>query len=361
MEEPIIQKQQQDGILKFSIENLNVVFINAIRRTILSDIPIFVFRTTPHEENMADITINTTRLNNEIIKQRLACIPIHVSDMKMPFEKYIIEVNKQNNTSEIQYITTEDFMIKDITIDEYLDETERKKWFPANYITNQYIDFVRLRPKITDDLPGEQLSFKAKLGIGSAKESGSYNVVSTCSFGNIIDEEEAERIWNEKEKELHNEYSDAQIKEQKDNWFLLEAKRYSIPNSFNFILESIGIFTNHSLIKQSCNIINAQLEDLLTKISIEASKTTMNNAYDIKLENKDYTIGKLIEYAMYYQYYEKEEIISYISFFKTHPHDNDGILRIAFNEATDEEQIRAYIYQTCQSCIKIYTYIISQF
>ena len=361
MDEPIIQKHQEGNVLKFSIENLNVAFINAIRRTILSDIPTFVFRTTPHEENLANITINSTRLNNEIIKQRLACIPIHVSDMKMPFEKYIIEVNKQNNTSEIQYVTTEDFMIKDTTIDEYLDDAERKKWFPPNSITEQYIDFARLRPKITADLPGEQLTLTAKIGVGSAKESGTYNVVTTCSLGNIMDEEEAEKIWQEKEKELHNEYSDAQIKEQKDNWFLLEAKRYSIPNSFNFILESIGIFTNNSLIKQACNIISSQLEDILAKISIEASKTTMNNSYDIKLENKDFTIGKLVEYAMYHQYYEKEDVIGYISFFKTHPHDDDGILRIAFIEPTDQEQIRAYIYQTCQACIKIYTYIHSQF
>ena len=361
MEEPIIQKHQHDNVLKFSIENLNVIFINAIRRTILSDIPVFVFRTSPHEENLANITINTTRLNNEIIKQRLACIPIHVSDMKMPFEKYIIEVNKQNNTSEIQYITTEDFKIKDTTIDEYLDEDERKKWFPPNNITDQYIDFVRLRPKITEALPGEHLQFTAKLGIGSAKEAGTYNVACTCSFGNVMDEEEAEKVWQEKEKDLHNEYSDAQIKEQKDNWFLLEAKRFSIPNSFNFILESIGIFTNNSLIKQSCNIINAQLEDILTKITIQPSKTTMNNSYDIILENKDYTIGKLIEYAMYHQYYEKEDVIGFISFFKTHPHENDGTLRIAFNETTDEEQVRAFIYQSCQSCIKLYNYIHSQF
>ena len=53
----------------------DVSIANAIRRTILSDIECVVFKTTPHSENKVDIHINTTRMNNEILKQRLTCIP----------------------------------------------------------------------------------------------------------------------------------------------------------------------------------------------------------------------------------------------------------------------------------------------
>ena len=71
-------KGEQDGILTFVIDGLNVSFINAIRRTILSDIPTLVFNCFPHDQNDAAIHINTTRLNNEVLKQRLSCIPIHI-------------------------------------------------------------------------------------------------------------------------------------------------------------------------------------------------------------------------------------------------------------------------------------------
>ena len=36
--------------LEFKIENTNVSIVNAIRRTIISDIPILVFKTTPYEK-----------------------------------------------------------------------------------------------------------------------------------------------------------------------------------------------------------------------------------------------------------------------------------------------------------------------
>ena len=37
-----------------------------------------VFRTTPYEKNDANFEVNSTKLNNEILKQRLSCIPIHI-------------------------------------------------------------------------------------------------------------------------------------------------------------------------------------------------------------------------------------------------------------------------------------------
>jgi hypothetical protein len=33
-------------------------------------------------KNRSTILTNTTRLNNEILKQRLSCIPIHITDLK---------------------------------------------------------------------------------------------------------------------------------------------------------------------------------------------------------------------------------------------------------------------------------------
>ena len=38
---------------------------------LLSNIPTVVFKTFPYSENKCDITKNTTRFNNEILKQRL--------------------------------------------------------------------------------------------------------------------------------------------------------------------------------------------------------------------------------------------------------------------------------------------------
>ena len=57
----------KNGNLTFKLSGVNVSIANAIRRTILSDIPTVVFITTPYEKCRATFTANTSRLNNEIL------------------------------------------------------------------------------------------------------------------------------------------------------------------------------------------------------------------------------------------------------------------------------------------------------
>ena len=68
---PRIEKLTENGDnLAFTLRDVNVSLANGLRRTILSDIPTVVFKTSPHDQNKASIIVNTTRLNNEILKQR---------------------------------------------------------------------------------------------------------------------------------------------------------------------------------------------------------------------------------------------------------------------------------------------------
>ena len=136
---------EKDGILRFRLEGVDVSLANAIRRrTLLADIDTIVFHTFPYNENKADILVNTTRFNNEILKQRLSCIPIHIEDLSIPLDQYVVEISKKNETDTIQYVTTEDFKVKNIKTNTYLNEKENKKIFPPNHTTKQYIDFARL-------------------------------------------------------------------------------------------------------------------------------------------------------------------------------------------------------------------------
>ena len=51
------------------------------------------------KKNDVDIEINTTRLNNEILKQRISCIPIHIADEIPPEElkEYEILIHKKKS------------------------------------------------------------------------------------------------------------------------------------------------------------------------------------------------------------------------------------------------------------------------
>jgi hypothetical protein len=176
--------ESEDNSFGFTLSGVNVSIANGIRRTILSDIPLLVFRTSPNDKNKCNIIANTSRLNNEIIKQRLSCIPIHIKDItEFPLKNYIMEVNVENNTDNIMFVTSENFDIKDLVTGKSLSKDKIREIFPADDITGYFIDFVRLRPRISEELPGEKIHLICEFDIGTAKEDGMFNTVSTCSYG----------------------------------------------------------------------------------------------------------------------------------------------------------------------------------
>ena len=60
----------EDDLYKFTLSGINVSLANALRRTVLTDIPTTVFYTETYQDNQCNIEVNTTRLHNEIIKQQ---------------------------------------------------------------------------------------------------------------------------------------------------------------------------------------------------------------------------------------------------------------------------------------------------
>lgn len=358
---------EDDDTLQFQITNANVSIVNAIRRILLADIKTIIFKTFPHSENKCNISVNTCRLNNEILKQRLSCIPIHLKDHSIPLEQYLVVVDKKNNSDTIEYVTTEDFQIINTMNNQTISKNERDKIFPKNKLTGQYIDFCRLRPKLSDNLEGEHVKFSATMQLGTAKENGMFNVVSKSSYGATIDKDMAASLWSEKENEYKIKgLSIDEIEYEKKNWYLLQALRYTVPNSFDFIVETVGVFENKELIKIACDTMNikllATLEDGATIVS--ESNSTIQNCYDITLKNEDYTIGKVIEYILYTFHYEGDKTLSFIGFRKDHPHDTDSIIRIAFTQQIEGDMritIREYFNNAVNKAIEIFKTINSNF
>ena len=347
--------------LQFTLSGVNVSLANSIRRTILSDIPTVVFKTTPYEENKANITANTSRLNNEIIKQRLSCIPIHIEDYKsVPLTNYVVEVNVENLTDSIIYVTTKDFTIKDKITGKYLDEKTTREIFPACDDTGYFIDFVRLRPRISDEIPGEKIQLTSELSIGTAKEDGMFNVVSTCSYGFTVDQEKQDTELAKKIQSWRDEgKKQDEIDFEAKNWKLLEGLRMTKQDSFDFTIQSVGVYDNVIIVMKACEILGLKLREIFNQIEsdnlkIEKSKSTIPNSYDITLENEDYTIGKVLEYLLYSKFYENTKLLSYCGFKKLHPHDSDSIIRIAYHEPVDINTIKKHLVECINDAVSVY-------
>ena len=366
-------KGEENGILTFTIEGINVSFVNGIRRTILSDIPALVFNCFPHDKNDADIHINTTRLNNEVLKQRLSCIPIHISELSLPYKELVVEINMKNESENTIDVTTEHFKIKNITSGKYLQDSAVRKIFPPCPITGDYIVFARLRPKVSTIAPGEELSISAKMSLHTAGEDGTFNVASTCAYKFTPDKLQQDQIWQNKLAEISSEEkADPDVLALlQQNWYNHEGLRYFKRDSFDFKLETIGVYTNEALVHKACEILIAKLQNIHDTIEnegvIEKSITTIPNSMDIKLKNAGYTVGKIIEFMLHKNNYqgEQDKNLTYVGFRKNHPHDDDSVIRIGMVDRGDNEGYKevavANTRSACNDAIQVLSDIMSEF
>jgi DNA-directed RNA polymerase subunit L len=392
--------EEFDNRLTFTISGIDLSYANALRRTIISDIPTLVFRTSPYEKNKCNIISNTGRLNNELVKQRLSCIPICIPDEKLFnhfINNYELELNVENNTDEIIIVTTKDFRIKSLTNNTYLDESKTQTIFPP-YIdpvgNNPYfIQFLRLRPRISDEIPGEKIHLTCRFDVGTAREDGMFNVAGTCSYrrtpntnGQEIELRKQIQMWTDKG------LSDKEIEFERKNWLLLEGMRITTENSFDFVLEGIGIYDTIILFTKACTILRHGLDMLINdlengNINIEESNNTKPNCFLIYFENKenvsnqdqeqeqindgeetkgeetkklerdsntnkgyvvDYTLGNIINHEMYENYFKSNKIHS-VAIKKLHPHDDYITMEVSVVESQNaKENLIAMLSESCK-------------
>jgi DNA-directed RNA polymerase subunit L len=176
-----------------------------------------------------------------------------------------------------------------------------------------------------------------------------------------------------------------QLASAKKNWELLEAQRISVSDSFDFVIETVGVYTNVQLVTKSCDIMIKKCEKLLTDMEHSSSSsstdggteskigmkniiepanelTTMKNAFCVNLIGEDYTIGKVIEYLLFSNYYDKPDgIASFCGFKKPHPHALDSFILIAFKEETELSKVQEYVSKVVSECISIFKSLFESF
>tara|TARA_B100000902_G_scaffold367061_1_gene389355 strand:+ start:793 stop:1869 length:1077 start_codon:yes stop_codon:yes gene_type:complete len=346
----------ENGILNFTLTGVNYSFANAIRRTILSDINTVVFRTFPYEENKASFIKNTTRFTNEILKQRLSCIPIHITDLDPEYISNLqLVIEEENNTDRIKYITTEDFKIKDKQTDRFISREDVSRIFPPNSISNQYIDFARLMPSFTNDTNSEKLYVTCDFDIGNAGEDGMFNVTSTCSYSNTPDQ----NAINEK---LYSEEFKSKSELEIHNWEKLNSQKMFIDDSFDFIIESVGVFSNKYIVKKALEVLISSVTEQMENLQILESKNTLEHSHVIRLFNEDYTIGKIIEAILFEKYFNNpSEPVTFCSFKKNHPHDPDSEILIAFDHPMSTNDINNLLLNVKTEIIHILESIANSF
>jgi DNA-directed RNA polymerase subunit L len=274
-----------------------------------------------------------------------------------------LEVDVENKTDTELIVTTKDFKIRDLVTNNFLEDGAVKKIFPP-FIpptgnNEYYIDFLRLRPKISDEIPGERIKLTCEFSVGTARDDSMFNVTGTCSYGCTPDYEKMEeQLEIRKQKWKDEGKNDSEINFEAKNWKLLEGLRYVKAYSFDFVLQSVGIYENTEIILKAVDILNNKMKNLIEslekdEIDIHASDNTVENCYDVILENEDYTIGNILNYELYIVFYTDFKILDYVGFKKMHPHDSDSILRLAITDKTKGiSTVKAFLKAVMEQSIK---------
>jgi DNA-directed RNA polymerase alpha subunit len=406
IQKPEITKMyENDHKLFFVIKNIPTCIANAIRRTILSDIPVVVIRTETSAINQCEIITNTTRFHNEIIKQRLSCIPIITKDISILPNNYRLILNVQNTSDyEMKWVTTDDFEIQHKESEQFIEKAKLKQMFPYNTISNRPIDFLRLRPNIGPTIPGEAIHLTAEFSVSTAKENGMFNAVSTCSYHNVLDENKKKNKWAEyKQQYIEEGLTKEEIDFEEKNFNCLEAYRcyktddHGHPNEFEFIIETIGQYTNNEVVFIASGVIKKKLEHFKSGLmehivpihhSFESKQlgytsvtnSSIDHAYDIILDEEDYTLGYILEHYLYTLFYVENsstyteeqddkdttvhdtnntnpDKLQFIGFKKYHPHDHYSVIRLASSSFTSDKHgittCEKYLINACEYAMEV--------
>lgn len=357
----ITNKKYENNCQYFTLEGIPLSFANGLRRCMISHIPVVMFSVQPEKKEK---WVNMSRFHNEFIEERLLAIPIHTKDLKTLPEKYRLEIDVNNDSDHVMYVTTDSqyFRIRHKETGAYLEDGEVKKLFPPNEKTGMYIDFLRLNAKV-GNLPVVRLALTADFAVSTGGKDSKANS-AFVGMSNTPDRLLVDEAWKTKERELilakengTEPLTKEEMETQKLDFYALDAQRYYKDNSFDFKLESVGVYTCDEICVLACNALAKLLEqwgeDLETgSVMIVPSKSTMENCWEVKIGGDCYTVGKILEWMMYVMFYlpkewggkgGKEGVLNFCAFRKSHPHDDEANLILNFTETADKGVVREHL------------------
>jgi DNA-directed RNA polymerase subunit L len=362
--------------IKFQINNMDLSIVNSLRRTILADIENVAFPFEEKENVDVNIKTNTSPLHNEIMKQRLALVPINLTeDEILNYKKYDYKyvINVHNKTFDLMKVTSGDIKILDKNGKE-MSKEYRDRVFPKNEITGEYIVLTKLKANIFDINKGGKFLLEAYASKGSAKKFAGYSTVSKVSFHNVVDDDLAKKIFDEKYKDLSKDEKEKKWKtfSTLDIQRYFKKNEYGEANVFEFLLDSEchlkskAIFFNGfmSLIRKVIKLKNniSDNNDKEVKLIHE-----LNNIYKLIIYNENDTLVNMVSCLLYNKYIRangKKEI-KFVGYYQPHPLEKLMVLKLDFEDNVTEieellikalESIKNDLISYCNEWIKFSGY-----
>jgi hypothetical protein len=360
--------------LTFRWSGIHVSYANALQRTLLSDVPMIGFRTSPFEKNESVIAINTSRTHDQLMQQRLSCLPVHALPTEedpdamevvagggsIPsWARHLPEVPaylqnarirlRQHNRSDTELVvTTEHIEVVDgvgPTARAWKTEQVRRlfpPFVPPESSSEYFIPFVRLAPQWSSDQPGEQLDLECPFALVTAREKATYNAVGTAGFAGTLDlprqtTELATCVTQWKDKG----YTPDEIAFQTANWRCLDGRRIVVPGSFDFVVASVGVETHGSVVVRACRQLVRQGVRLRDQVHrrewvVQPTPDTLARGFDVLIPIKGTTWCRLLSHELFVEGVStpSSRVFSFVAGDAMHPHDSTSKLRLVLAESS---------------------------
>jgi DNA-directed RNA polymerase subunit L len=154
----------------------------------------------------------------------------------------------------------------------------------------------------------------------------------------------------------------------KNGWLALEGKRITKKNSFDFEIETVGVYSNEEIVRRACDVLVNSLDELeITMSQTNAlvdffEVNSVGQFIMVKLENYDYTIAKALEAVLYMRNWEskdKMDGLDYLATVRPHPHIPEIYLRLHYITGLDdrvslEERSRMIVLNAITECKDVF-------
>lgn len=284
-------KETDEYDITFAInsnKNIKTSLPNALRRIILSDIPIYCISTT----KINFIENGSVFTDDVFMKRRLAFIVIKNNTLK-DFDDILISINKTNTSDEMISIYPKDFTV-----------TQRGREIPMK-------DFFKFPNSLLTKLkPGKTFNVEATIECGIGRKHANFSPVSGSIYHFDYDKDER------KYKKDENDY----------------------PLKYIFTIESVGQLPSKQLMTVSIQILKNKLlkikNDLTKKTGkiteIKKSPTELNGI-DIHILDENDTVGNIIT-----QYVLDVPDVEYSGYHMPHPLKKLLILRFSYKDSSEK-------------------------
>lgn len=368
--------------MTFEVNNVNLSFINALRRECITNVNTFGFDT-----DKMNCIVNDTALNNQIIFHRISMIPLNITDENFDINDYEFILHVKNETNFPKWITSNDFKVKQISKDKFLDKKDVEKIFPKDPITNDYIIIAKLNAcyniinyklnSYKDELLNKQgkiyeLHIKTKAILSNGSVNSRFSPTTTIANSYKIDEEAAKQACKTYVKSMIDTMKAKKLKpkteEELTSFFNTTYKeRYFYKNDdgeatrFIFSIESIGIIPPFVIfyrsIKGLMERLNRFIINLKSKndniIKFEPSPN-LDEGYKLTVSNENDTLGNLITEYMVDKYCSgnDDDEINIIGYKRIHPLEEKIFFNINSNKYKSIEEITNLFIESSRNIIK---------